>query len=365
METRKIRTALVGCGKVADFHALAYAGLAHSDFVACCDNNIERAKAFAERFGIRAYDNVEQMIRECGVELVSICVPHPLHAALAVQAADLKCNVLVEKPLAVSLEDCDKIINAGKDNGVQIGMIAQRRFYRPCMRIRQAIDEGKLGEPIIGTVNMYGWRDKAYYDSDPWRGTWKGEGGGVMATQATHQIDLLLWYMGEIDEVYGVWKNYNHPYIEVEDTAVAIVKFKSGAVGNLVMSNSQNPALFGNVRVHGKNGASVGVQTDGGSMFIAGMSEITEAPYNDIWTIEGEADKLEQMKEEDSAAFFSVDSMHYYHRLQIEEFINAIIEGKRPLVTAEDGRRAVELMIGVYRSMATGLPVKFPLKVGD
>ena len=131
------------------------------------------------------------------------------------------------------------------------------------------------------------------------------------------------------------------------------------------MSNSQNPALFGNVRVHGKNGASVGVQTDGGSMFIAGMSEITEAPYNDIWTIEGEADKLEQMKEEDSAAFFSVDSMHYYHRLQIEEFINAIIEGKRPLVTAEDGRRAVELMIGVYRSMATGLPVKFPLKVGE
>ena len=94
METRKIRTALVGCGKVADFHALAYAGLAHSDFVACCDNNIERAKAFAERFGIRAYDNVEQMIRECGVEMVSVCVPHPLHAALAVQAADLKCNAV-------------------------------------------------------------------------------------------------------------------------------------------------------------------------------------------------------------------------------------------------------------------------------
>lgn len=363
MNARKIKTALVGCGKVAEFHAFAYAGLERSDFVACCDSNIERAKAFAERFGIRAYDNVEQMIRECGVELMSVCVPHPLHASLAVQAADMKCNVLVEKPLAVSLEDCDKIINAGKNNGVRIGMIAQRRFYRPCMRIRRAIDEGKLGDPIIGTVNMYGWRDKAYYDSDPWRGTWKGEGGGVMATQATHQIDLLLWYMGDIDEVYGIWKNYNHPYIEVEDTALAIVKFKSGAVGNLVMSNSQNPALFGNVRVHGSNGASVGVQTDGGSMFIAGMSEITEAPYNDIWTVAGEADKLEQMKEEDTKAFFSVDSMHYYHRLQIEDFINAILEDKRPLVTAEDGRRAVELMIGVYRSMATGLPVKFPLKV--
>ncbi len=362
MQTRKIRTALVGCGKVADFHALAYASLEHSEFVACCDTNIERARAFAERYGIKAYDNVEQMIRESEVELVSICVPHPLHAALAEQAANLKCNVIVEKPLAVSLEDCDKIIAAGKRNGVQIGMIAQRRFYRPCMRIKRAIDEGKIGDPIIGTVNMYGWRDRAYYESDPWRGTWKGEGGGVMATQATHQIDLLLWYMGEIDEIYGFWKNYNHPYIEVEDTALAIVKFKSGAVGNLVMSNSQNPALFGNVRVHGSNGASVGVQTDGGSMFIAGMSEITEAPYNDIWTVEGEADKLEEMKKADSEAFFSVDSMHHYHRVQIEEFIDALLEGKRPLVTAEDGRRAVELMIGVYQSMASGQPVKFPLK---
>ena len=362
MKTGKIRTALVGCGKVADFHALAYAKLEESEFVACCDANMERAQAFAERYGIQAYSDLEQMIRECKVDLLSICVPHPLHASLTVAAADLKCNVLVEKPLAVSLEDCDKIIEAGKRNGVQIGMIAQRRFYRPCMRIKKAIEDGKLGQPIIGTVNMYGWRDKAYYDSDPWRGTWKGEGGGVMATQATHQIDLLLWYMGEIDEIYGFWKNYNHPYIEVEDTALAIVKFKSGAVGNLVMSNSQNPALYGNVRVHGSNGASVGVQTDGGSMFIAGMSEITEAPYNDIWTVEGEADQLEAMKQEDTEAFFSVDSMHYYHQVQIEEFIHAIQEGKRPLVTAEDGRRAVELMIGVYQSMACGQPVKFPLK---
>ena len=173
------------------------------------------------------------------------------------------------------------------------------------MRIKQAIEDGKIGTPIIGTVNVYGWRSKEYYESDPWRGTWKGEGGGVMATQATHQIDLLLWYMGEIEEVYGIWKNYNHPYIEVEDTALAIVKFKNGAVGNLVMSNSQNPALFGNVRVHGSNGASLGVQTDGGSMFIAGMSEITRH-LNDIWTVQGEADNLEQMRKEDTEEFFGL-----------------------------------------------------------
>ncbi|MGI6739472.1 MAG: Gfo/Idh/MocA family protein [Christensenellales bacterium] len=362
MNNRRIRTALVGCGKVADFHALAYAGLENSEFVACCDSDIERARSFAEKYNIKAYDNTSKMIRDSKVEMLSICTPHPLHASIAVEAANEKCNVLVEKPLAVSLDDCNKIIQAGEQNQVKIGMIAQRRFYRPCMRIKQAIEDGKIGTPIIGTVNVYGWRSKEYYESDPWRGTWKGEGGGVMATQATHQIDLLLWYMGEIEEVYGIWKNYNHPYIEVEDTALAIVKFKNGAVGNLVMSNSQNPALFGNVRVHGSNGASLGVQTDGGSMFIAGMSEITEAPYNDIWTVQGEADNLEQMRKEDTEEFFRVDSMYHYHRVQIAEFIDSILQDRQPLVTAHDGMKAVELMIAVYQSTETGLPVKFPLK---
>lgn len=162
------------------------------------------------------------------------------------------------------------------------------------------------------------------YDSDAWRGTWKGEGGGVLVNQAPHQLDLLLWYMGDVDEVYGVWKNLNHPYIEVEDTAVAVVKFKSGAVGNIVVSNSQNPALYGKVHVFGENGAGVGVQTDGGAMFIAGMSTITEPPYNDLWTVEGEADKLEDWKKGDCDFFNSVDSMYYYHQEQIKDFLHAV-----------------------------------------
>lgn len=136
--------------------------------------------------------------------------------------------------------------------------MVQRRFYRPCMRIHKAIEAGKIGKPVLGMVTMLGWRDKAYYDSDAWRGTWKGEGGGVLVNQAPHQLDLLLWYMGDVDEVYGVWKNLNHPYIEVEDTAVAVVKFKSGAVGNIVVSSSQNPALYGKVHVFGENSARRG-----------------------------------------------------------------------------------------------------------
>ena len=282
----KLKTGIIGCGKVGDFHAKAYAQLENSEFTAVCDANLERAKAFAERYNVHAYSDIAEMIQKEHLDVVSVCTPHPIHCDPAVTAAENGCNVLIEKPLASSLADCDRIIEAGDKNHVTIGTMVQRRFYRPCMRIHEAIEAGKIGKPVLGMVTMLGWRDKAYYDSDAWRGTWKGEGGGVLVNQAPHQLDLLLWYMGDVDEVYGVWKNLNHPYIEVEDTAVAVVKFKSGAVGNIVVSNSQNPALYGKVHVFGENGAGVGVQTDGGAMFIAGMSTITEPPYNDLWTVE-------------------------------------------------------------------------------
>ena len=358
----KLKTGIIGCGKVGDFHAKAFEALENSEFTAVCDNNIERARAFADRYGVKAYDDIEAMIRECGLDVVSICTPHPLHANPAVIAADCGCNVLIEKPLASSLEDCDRIIEAGDRNHVTIGTLVQRRFYRPCMRIHQAIEDGKIGRPVLGMVTMLGWRDKNYYDSDPWRGSWKGEGGGVMVNQAPHQIDLLQWYMGEVDEIYGVWKNLNHPYIEVEDTAVAVIKFKNGGVGNIVVSNSQNPALFGKVHIFGENGAGVGVQTDGGAMFVAGMSSITEAPYNDLWTVAGEENMLETWKREDTDFFNSVDSMYYYHREQIKDFVDAVQEGEKPLVDAREGRKTVEIFTGIYRATETNSVIKFPIK---
>jgi predicted dehydrogenase len=209
---------------------------------------------------------------------------------------------------------------------------------------------------------MLGWRDMAYYHSDPWRGTWKGEGGGVLINQAPHQIDLLLWYMGEVEELYGMWDTLNHPELEVEDTAACVIRFKNGAIGNIVVSNSQNPALFGNVRVHGSNGASVGVQTDGGAMFIAGVSGIAEPPVNDLWTVEGEADQLEAYKAADREFFTSVNSTDYFHTEQLSDFLKAIQTGGTPLITLEAGRQTVELITGIYRSMRDGKPVRFPLK---
>jgi len=269
----------------------------------------------------------------------------------------------VEKPLASSLEDCDAMLEASRSCGKQIGVVCQRRWYLPAMRVKRAIDDGKIGEPVFGTVNMLGWRDESYYGSDPWRGTWKGEGGGVLVNQAPHQLDMLQWFMGEIDECYGIWSNLNHPYIEVEDTANALLKFKNGAVANIIVSNSQKPGIFGKVQIKKKNGASLGVQTDGGAMFVAGMSSILEPPVNDLWTVPGEESMLQQWVREDSEFFNSLpNAMDYFHERNIEDFLQALLEGRKPLITGEDGRVTVEIFTAIYRSTRDGMPVKWPLK---
>ena len=359
---RKVRTAVIGAGKVGHFHADGFIKSPYSEFAGVYSRTYEKAEAFAAKYGVRAYHSIEEM-KQDGVEAVAICTPHPKHRDVAVAAANAGMHILVEKPLASTLEDCDDIIEAAKKSGVKGATVCQRRFYRPSMRIRQAIDEGKIGVPILGSVIMNGWRDMAYYGSDPWRGTWSGEGGGVLVNQAPHQIDLLLWYMGEVEELYGAWATLNHPGLEVEDTAVAVIRFKNGGLGTITVSNSQNPALYGKVHVHGSNGASVGVQTDGGSMFIAGMSGITEPPVLDLWTVHGEEDKLQEYIEEDSRIFMAhEDIMHHYHLLQIDDFLKAILEDWQPLITLEDGRKTVELFTAIYRSQRDRVPIRFPLK---
>jgi predicted dehydrogenase len=278
-----------------------------------------------------------------------------------VEAFEAGSHVLVEKPLASSLQDCDVMIEAARKNNLKLGVISQRRFYPPTLRVKQAIDDGKIGKPVMCTLNMLGWRDKTYYDSDQWRGSWELEGGGVMVNQAPHQLDLFCWLMGPINEVYGHWANLNHPYIEVDDTALAIVKFRSGAIGNIIVSNSQKPGIFGKIQVHGENGASVGVQTEGGAMFIAGMSPILEPPVNDLWTIPGEEDLLEEFTKEDEELFEKVDPTVHFIRLQIEEYLDALADGREPMVNGEEGRSTVELFTAIYRSTRDNKPVKFPL----
>jgi predicted dehydrogenase len=356
-----LKTGIVGAGKVAPTHAAALQALPESQLAGICSQSLESAQRLAAQYGIPAYRTVEDMIVKGGVQAVLITTPHPAHAAPALEAMALGAHVMVEKPLAASLEDCDAMIAAAKKYHVKLAMISQRRLYAASQRIRQAIDAGKLERLILGTVTMFGWRSREYYESDAWRGTWAGEGGGVLVNQAPHQLDLLQWFMGAVDELYGYWDNLNHPYIEVEDTALAILRFRNGALGNILVSNSQNPALYCKVSVHGSNGASLSVQTDGGAMFIAGMSTATEPPINDLWTVPGETDLLPQWQKEDRDFFETVDTTRYYHQLQIQDFLQSILEDRDPMVTGEEGRKTVEISTAIYRSQRDRCPIKFPL----
>jgi predicted dehydrogenase len=209
---------------------------------------------------------------------------------------------------------------------------------------------------------MFSWRDRAYYESDPWRGRWATEGGGVLVNQSPHMLDLLQWFLGEIDEVSGCWANLNHPYIEVEDTALAMIRFKNGGLGSVVASLSQRPGIYTKVHVHGANGASVGVETDRGATFVAGVSEIAEPPLNDLWTVPGEEHLLAGFQAEDRAHFRQISATTHYHTLQIRDFLRAVLDGRSPMVTGEEGRVVVEMITAIYRSNRERRPIRFPVE---
>jgi predicted dehydrogenase len=356
-----VRTALIGCGKVGQIHAAALRELPESNFVAVCDRDPARAAAFAGRYGTEAHTDVDTMLRAAGVEAIVVCTPHPLHAEPVIRAAERGVHALVEKPLAAGLADCDAMLAAARKARTKLGVISQRRFYEPVRRMKAAIDAGKIGRPVLGVFVMYSWRDQAYYESDPWRGKWATEGGGVLVNQSPHQLDLLQWFMGEIEELSGCWANLNHPSIEVEDTALAMVRFKNGGLGSIITSLSQKPGIYTKVHVHGSSGASVGVETDRGATFVAGVSQVAEPPLNDLWTIPGEEHLLAAFQAEDRARFGRINTTTHYHALQIQDFLQAVLNNRPPQVTGEEGRVVVEMFTAIYRSHRERRPVRFPV----
>lgn len=359
---KEIRSAIIGCGKAGHMHAQSLVNIKETAFCAAHSRTQAKADTFAAQYKIKGYSDVAEMIQKEKIDVAVVCTPHPDHN-VAVEAIEAGAHVLIEKPLASTLADCDAIIDAGVKHNKKVGIVGQRRFYPSSMRMKKAIDDGKIGKPILGTITMLGWRDEAYYKSDPWRGTWEGEGGGILVNQAPHQLDMFQWFMGdEIVELYGVWSNLSHPYIEVDDTAMAIVKFKGGAVGNILVSNCMKPGLYGNVHVHGSAGASVGVQTDSGAMFIAGMLGVAAPPINDLWNIPGEENQLEKFQQEDRNFFGTIDPIEYYIRMQNHDFVMAVLNDTQPFIPATEGRRTVEIFTAIYESTKTNAPVKWPIK---
>jgi UDP-N-acetyl-2-amino-2-deoxyglucuronate dehydrogenase len=361
----RVRVGIVGCGKVARLHVAALAALPQAELAAVCDVDPARGAGLAALCGARDFTDVRRMIEAAAVEAVIVCTPHPLHAEPSVVAAEMGVHVLVEKPLAATLADCDRMIEAAARRGVKLGVVSQRRFFEPVVRMKQAIDAGKIGRPILGSVVMLSWRDRQYYQSDPWRGKWATEGGGVLINQAPHHLDILQWLMGPAEEVSGYAENLNHPYIDVEDTAIAAIRFRGGALASVVVSLGQKPGIYTKIHIHGSNGASVGAQTDTGATFIAGVSEAVAPPVTDLWTIPGEEAMLPDLQARDAAAWREIDPGWHYHLLQDRDFLDAILEDREPLITGLEGRKVVEIIAAIYRAQEQRTAIRFPLAPAD
>ena len=354
----KLRTAIIGCGKVAATHAAAWRNLPASEFVAVCDRNPHRAEALAAQFGVRPYSDLGKMLNSESVDVLSICTHHTERVPLIETAARAGVHVIAEKPITTTIEDCDRCLAMAEKAGIQVGVVSQRRYYPAVQRMKDILVSGRIGRPILVEVTMLGWRSEEYYRSDHWRGTWRGEGGGVLVSQAPHYLDLMCWLAGPALEVYGSWDTFNHS-IEVDDTAAAFLRFENGALGTLALSNSQKPGLYGRIHIHTSSGASIGAETDSGSPFISGVSTHAPPPFNDLWTVPGEEHLLEIWKEQDTQS--GLDVMTHYHQLQLSDFLSAVRENRPPILDGLAGRRVVELFTAIYRCRVQKAPVTLPL----
>ncbi len=341
-----IRYALIGYGKVAQIHAKALKDAKDSTLVAVWGRDSLKAQAFAREFGILAYTDIKLMVKEAKVDAVIITTPHPLHKEHTIAALRAGAHVLVEKPMALTVGDCDAMIETAKVEKKLLSVISQRRWFPASMRIHKAIEDGKLGTPMLGQVTMLGWRDEEYYKSDPWRGSWSLEGGGVLINQAPHQLDLLHWFLGPVKEVYAQWDNINHPYIEAEDLGLALVKFTNGSYGLIEGTTNIYPQnLEETLYLFGEKGT---VKAGGQSVNII-----------EEWRFADMLDDAEEVK-----ATYHENPPNVYgfgHTPLFADVIEAIRTDRQPKVTAEDGKRALELVLAIYKSAAEGRPVKLPL----
>ncbi len=341
-----IRVGIVGCGKIAINHVKALQALDGVRVTMVVDVDRARAEAFAAEYGIpQAFDDVDLALSS-GLDAVTICTPHRVHEAGVLAAAAHGLHVLCEKPIASNLKEADRMIAATDTAGVKLGVMFQRRFWPESLRIRRALDSGELGAPIVGSCIVRFNRDEDYY-SEPWRGRWDTEGGGVLINQAIHHIDLLQWFMGRAVSVTGRIATLRHGnYIEVEDTAVATIEFESGALASLQASSTFDPGLGAQVLVSDARGRT------------ASVVEFPEGTgRTDLVTVPGQEEfvAIYQAGMEFDRALSEIHThLVPVHALQIADFIEAIRDDRPPLVTGVDARRAFAIVMAIYESSRNG-----------
>jgi len=342
---------IVGTGMISHFHAKAIADIEGAAVVGCYNRRAESAEAFAAEYGGQAYSDFDAMLADDSVHIVNVCTPSGAHRDLAVAAATAGKHVVVEKPLEVTLQRCDDIINASRDNNVQLCAIFPSRFSPVNLALKEAIDGGRFGRLTLGDTYVKWWRTQEYYDSGGWRGTWDLDGGGAYMNQAIHQVDLLYWLMGDVVEVTGMTDTLAHERIEVEDVGVATLRFANGAIGVIEATTSAWPGLLKKTEIHGTQGTAVVEQDD-----ILKWEFAEEGAADE--TIRSQFER----KSENTGGAADPKAISYVgHRDQLQDLVDAIREGRDPLVDGVDGRKSVEIILAIYQAAWSRQTVTLPL----
>lgn len=345
-----MKYALIGCGRISPNH-IAAAQANNLDIVGLCDISIENANEKAKKFNLdmnsHLYTDYIQMLENERPDLVAIATESGEHAKIALDCINYGCNLIIEKPIALSLYEADKIIEAAEEKGVKVCTCHQNRFNKSIKKIKEAVDQGRFGRMLHGTAHIRWNRGKEYYTQAPWRGTWKQDGGALM-NQCIHNIDLLRWLMGEdIIEVVGYTDRLNHDYIQAEDLGMALIKFSNGSYGIIEGTTNIYPAnLEETLYLFGEKGT---VKAGGKS-----VNRIDE------WMFADKLDNPEEVK-----ATYHEDPPNVYgfgHTPLYADVIDAVINNREPYVDAIAGKKALELVLAIYKSAMDGRPVQLPLK---
>jgi len=343
--TRPHGIGIVGTGVIAETHAAAIAAVPGARLVAVTDVAPERAARFAGGRGCAAEPGLDALLARDDIDVVSVCVPSGLHAEVGIQAAAAGKHLVVEKPIDVSLAAADRLIDAVDGAGVAMTVISQHRFDPGLVELRGLIDDGALGRLVLGEASTKWYRSQGYYDSAPWRGTWALDGGSLM-NQGIHYVDLLRWTLGPIVEVSAVYATEDHK-IEVEDTALAVLRFTSGAVGTIVSSTAVFPGFAQRLEVSGT----------GGTVLVEDGEIVRSAFTSDSPDPGLRGTRLSRSASGDGAAANAAALGVASHAAQIADLLTAVEQGRQPSVTGRDGRDTLEVILAVYESAREGRPV--------
>ncbi|MCL6503975.1 MAG: Gfo/Idh/MocA family oxidoreductase [Pirellulales bacterium] len=343
---------IIGCGMIARFHARAIGEIRGAHLAACYDAVPAAAQKLAEETGCRAYARLEELLADPAVEVVTIGTPSGAHLEPAVAAARAGKHVIVEKPLEITLKRCDAIIEACERAGVKLATIFPSRFHASSQELKRAVEAGRFGRLTLADAYVKWYRTQAYYDSGAWRGTWELDGGGALMNQAIHSVDLLTWLAGPVVEVAARTALLAHERIAVEDTAAAVVRFASGALGTIEASTAAYPGHLKRIELHGSEGSAVMEEEDIVFWQFARAQRRDQAVH----------EAMSRRRSGGGGAGDPAAIGHHGHRLLFEDVLRAIRKGGTPAIDGQEGRRSVEIILAIYKSAETGRPVSLPLK---